>query len=124
MTIPTLYEEYVNGTVSPVQALRSLCMALGEVESELQPLTVERELLRQQIGDIVAQFTDQKAMVRGFGLVRITAPALTEKYDTKQVDKLVTWLTDEGHTDIAESLAACKAKGMRSGGLRIEREPQ
>lgn len=117
----TIFTDYENGTVGPVQTLRALCMSLGEVESELEPLAAEREQLRHQIGDVVARMDRQLEVVPGFGTIRITGPGISERYDTTAVDAIVSQLMDEGHGQLAEALAACKVKSMRAGGLRIER---
>lgn len=118
----TTYEQYVDGFMSPMQALRALVMELGEVESELAPLEEQRAQLREQISDVVSRLDGQRAEIKGFGRVLITSPSVSEAYDTKALDALLGRLRDEGRHEEADVLLACKGKRMRSGGLRIERE--
>lgn len=120
--IATPYQEWQEGTLGPAAALRALCSDLGEVEDELATLQAQRDALRFQVGEIVVRQDKQRADVPGFGRILFTAPGISQKYDMGQVDALVSWLADEGYTDIAERLAACKTKSMRVGGMRIERE--
>jgi hypothetical protein len=114
------YLQWSDGFMTSHQALRALCMELGELESELEPLTSQREALRARIGDIVGR-EDGPVEIRGFGVVRITAPSVTKGYDKAAIKALIDELAED-HPAIAEKLAGCETKSMRAGGLRIERE--
>lgn len=116
------YEEWEDGFLSPQQALRTLVVELGEVESDLQPLDTQRNALREQIGNIVARMDNQRAEIKGFGRVLITAPGFSEGYDTAQLNAMLATLRERGDDLLADWLESCKTKRMRSGGLRIERE--
>lgn len=123
MTVSTdIYQEWVDGYATPIEALRVLCIELGEVESDLQPLQEQRERLRSQLSDVLARIDGQKYTLKGFGTLAIGGPTITKKYDTHLVDMLVNELTETGYEEIARKLARCKGKSMRAGGLRIERE--
>lgn len=118
----SVYQEWVDGYVTPMQAIRSLCMELGEVESDLAPLQEQREQLRVQIGEVLARVGEPKVTIKGFGALSLTGPSITQKYDTRMIDAIIDELTEAGNTELAQKLAACKGKSMRAGGLRIERE--
>ena len=81
------YLKWADGFLTDHQALRELCMSLGELERELEPLSKEREALRTRIADIVAR-QDGPVEIRGFGVVRITAPSVTKGYDKDAVKAL------------------------------------
>lgn len=114
--------DWENGDLTDREALRHLCRDLGEVESSLEPLTREREQLRETIGRIVARLDGQKAEVRGFGSLAITGGGETVSYDAKACDALVAKLAANGYASIAEELAQARKTGMRSAALRITRE--
>lgn len=114
------YDDWKEGLIGPEAALRTLCVELGETESDLDPLQKEREQLRAHISEIVDRLGG-KADVQGFGKLEITSPVKTGRYDTKQLDALVRTLLDE-YPHIARSITACRAESARAGSLRITRE--
>lgn len=117
----TIYDHFVDGLATPVQTLRSLCRDLGEVESELIPLQAQRDLLRAQISEVLTMIDGENAVVPGFGVVKLTSASYTLRYDTDRLDAVLDEL-EETHPDIAQQIARCQIRGMRMGGLRIERE--
>lgn len=113
-----LLARYEDGFATPYETLRALCMELGEVESELDPLQQQRERLRNEIGNVLARIGD-KAEIKGFGKLSITAPSVSTGYDAKALRALVdSW----GDTEAARQVQACEKQTVRVGGLRIERE--
>jgi hypothetical protein len=114
------YLQWAEGFLTPHQALRALCSELGEVESEIEPLTKQREALRGRIAEIVSR-QDGPVEIKGFGVVRITAPGVTKGYDKEAVKALILEWADD-FPEFAERLSACEKQTMRAGGLRIERE--
>jgi hypothetical protein len=115
------YQAWQDGYATPLEALRALCMDLGEVESELDPLTAQRETLRNQISEVLARIDGEKAEVKGFGTLRLTQASITKGYDKAKIQALINELVED-YPEIAARLVACETQTMRSGGLRIERE--
>lgn len=115
-------ERWQEGDLSDLEALRALALNLGEVESDLEPLTREREYLREQIGRIVARQSGQKAEVKGFGTLAITGGGETTSYDAKALDGLMAKLLANGYGEIAEELAQARKTSQRAASLRITRE--
>lgn len=89
-----------DGAISDFEALRALAMQLGEVEDDYQTLAKEREHLREQIGQIVARQTGQKAEVKGFGQMAITGGGETVSYDAKALDNLMAELMASGDIEL------------------------
>lgn len=100
--------------------LYTLCSDLGEVESQLEGLTAEREQLRAQISEIVERLGG-KANVRGFGDLHIASPVKIVTYDRKGLETLTEELAANGYEEIAEAISFYRKESARSGGLRIIR---
>ena len=115
------FTEWDAGTLTDVQALRVLAMELGKVQSELEPLKAQEARLRDELSRVVAHMGG-KADVPGFGQLAMTAPSITNSYDSKRLDDIVMGLIAEGYADIAESIANCRKQSSRAGSLRITRE--
>lgn len=115
------YWAWQEGDLTAMEALRALCMTLGEVESELEPFEAERGTLRSQISEIVAAVPGEKAEIKGFGVVRLTQASVTKGFDKEKIQALINELVED-YPDIAARLVACETKSMRAGSLRIERE--
>jgi hypothetical protein len=114
-----IYAAYVEGYATPLEALRLLCADYDELDQTYHDFEQHRDHLRTQISDVVDRLGG-KVEVAGFGTLAITAPSITTGYDKVQIKALLADLA-ESHPDIADRLAACATKSMRSGGLRIER---
>ncbi|HEY1013011.1 MAG TPA: hypothetical protein VGE07_09940 [Herpetosiphonaceae bacterium] len=100
--------------------LYTLCSDLGEVESQLEGLTAERDQLRAQISEIVERLGG-KASVRGFGELQIASPVKIVSYDRKGLETLTEELAANGYEEIAEAIRFYRKESARSGGLRINR---
>src|SRR5688572_6770872 len=120
---PTI-EYWEAGELTDEQALRALANDLGEVESSLEPLTKEREQLREVLGRIVARLDGQKATVPGFGALAITGGGETVSYDAKVLDALTAELLQMGDAFTASRIAAARRTTTRASSLRITREKQ
>lgn len=114
------FAEWDAGTLTDEQTLRALAYDLAEVQSELEPLKAQEARLRDELSRVLAH-AGGKADVAGFGQLTMTAPSITTSYDQKRLDDLVLSLIAEGHTDVAEAIAACRKQGQRAGSLRIVR---
>jgi hypothetical protein len=114
--------DYTETQLTPMQALRSLCSDLAEVESELAPLNAQREHLRNQISELLTRIDGEQAVIKGFGTVRLMGASVTDRWDGKALADLAYQFEDNGQPDIAKAIRDCKEKTMRSGGLRVERE--
>lgn len=105
--------------------LRSLCMELGEVESEIDiamaSLKKQRDLLREKISIIVASY-DETVKIPGFGTLRITKPSSSTKYDPDMVEQVIKALQDKGEIFMAQALIDCRENSVRSGSLMIVKE--
>lgn len=115
----TIFEEWQDGNVTDIPALRALLSDLREVESEIAPLEQQKAQLRDQIGMIVARAGTQE--LPGLGRVSITSPSVTVSYDTRKVNEIALALAAT-HPEIAAQLVAARKTSERSGSLRIESE--
>lgn len=115
----TIFEQWQDGDVTDIPALRALLSDLREVESEIAPLEAQKSQLRDQIGLIVARSGTQE--LPGLGKVSITSPGVSVSYDTKKINELALALTAT-HPEIAALLVAARKTSERSGSLRIESE--
>lgn len=115
------FAEWEAGDLPDSQALRTLAMDLGELESELAPLNAQRERLRDQLSRVLVH-AGGKADIPGFGALIITDASITKSYDTKALDELIIRLTGIGESEIAQQIAACRRESGRAGSLRITRE--
>lgn len=118
----TALESWQAGDLSDLEALRALALNLGEVESDLKPLTLERTYLREAISQIVARLPQQKAEVAGFGVLAITGGGETVSYDAKALDSLMAKLLAEGYTQVARAIADARKTSQRAASLRVTRE--
>lgn len=114
------YAAWIDGDVTAMEALRSLCADYEEIEASYKDYEKLRETVRDQMSRVVEKL-DGKAEVKGFGKLTLTAPTITEGYDKAQIRAIILDLIAD-YPDIAGRLAACATKSMRAGGLRIERE--
>ena len=76
----SMMQDWRDGLMSNQQALRARCSDLGEVESEIKPLSDERTAIRADIRAIV-EYMGGKATVPGFGALVIRAPSVSRPYD-------------------------------------------
>ena len=118
----TTITDYAEGTITATQAIRALCRDLGEVESQIAPLENERAGLRAAISEVLARMDGERADVPGFGVVKLTAPAVVERWDGDRVAALREYLVATGQDALVDALDGCRVQSMRAGALRIERE--
>ena len=114
------YAAWLDGDVTAMEALRSLCDDYEEIEQSYKDYEGLRNQTRDQLSHVVEKL-DGKVEVKGFGVLTLTAPTITEGYDKKLIRDLIMDLVAD-YPDIAGRLAACATKSARAGGLRIERE--
>lgn len=114
------FEDWQEGLVPDMDALRVLCSDLGEVESDLAPLQEQREALRAQIGEVVAR-RGEAVEIAGFGRIEIAPAAIVRGYDKRRLDALLVDLAGEA-PEVARRLAECRTETARAGSLRITRE--
>src|SRR4029450_7828621 len=84
----TIFDDWRDGTISDVEAVRGIASDLGEIESQLAPLEAERQNLRDQLSQIVSRL-GARASVAGFGKIELTAPSVARSYDKKRLDQLI-----------------------------------
>ena|SRR5258706_3818896 len=111
---------WLDGDVTAMEALRSLCSDYEEIEASYKDFESLRATVRDQLSNVLEKL-DGKAEVKGFGKLTLSAPSITEGYDKAQIRAIILDLIAD-YPDIAGRLAACATKSMRAGGLRIERE--
>ena len=115
-----MYAAWLDGDATDIEVLRSLCSDYEEIEASYKDFEGLRNQTRDQLSHVVEKL-DGKVKVKGFGVLPLTAPTITEGYDKKLIrDLIMDLITD--YPDIAARIAACVTKSMRAGGLRIERE--
>jgi hypothetical protein len=117
----TVTHDYTDTHLTPMQALRSLCSDLAEVESEIAPLERQRQDLRNQISEMLTRVDGEQATIKGFGTVRLMSASVVDKWDGKALAALAYQYEDAGQPEIARAIRECKEKTMRAGGLRVER---
>ncbi len=115
-----VYAAYIDGDVTPIEALRSLCSDYEELDQTYKQFETMREQTRQQISEVVAKLGG-KVSLSGFGELRITEPSIVKGFDRAQIQALINELVGD-YPEVAARLAMCETKSMRAGGLRIERE--
>lgn len=103
------------------KALHELCATLGEVESQIAPLTAEKEQARNEISYILAAVGLTAHTVAGFGKLEVTPATLVKGWDSKALQSLLDELLDES-PDLAARLNRCRTQTSRAGSLRITRE--
>jgi len=115
-----IYAAWLDGDVTAMEALRSLCDDYEEIEASYKDFDGLRGQTRDQISQVVEKMGGKVAL-KGFGTLSITDASITEGYDKKLIRDLIMDLVAD-YPDIAARLTACATKSMRAGGLRIERE--
>ena len=115
-----VYAAWLDGDVTAMEALRSLCADYEELDSTYKDYEGLRNQTRDQLSQVVEKL-DGKVEVKGFGVLTITNAVVTEGYDKAKIRDLIMDLVAD-HPAIAARLAACSTKTARAGGLRIERE--
>lgn len=115
-----VYAAYIDGDVTAIEALRSLCSDYEELDQTYKQFEAMRDQTRQQISEVVLKLGG-KVTVSGFGELRITEPSIVKGFDRAQIQALINELVGD-YPEVAARLAACETKSMRAGGLRIERE--
>jgi hypothetical protein len=117
----SMMQDWRDGLLSDQQALCARCSDLGEVESEIKPLSDERTAIRADISAIVA-YMGGKATVPGFGWLVMRAPSMSRPYDEGALDEVVQSLRETGYSEIANEIANCRKTQTRAGGLAITPE--
>jgi len=115
-----IYAAWLDGDVTAMEALRSLCSDYEEIEQSYKDYEGLRNQTRDQMSNVVEKIGG-KVEVKGFGVLTVTQASITEGYDKKLIRDLIMDLVTD-YPDIAARLAGCATKSMRAGGLRIERE--
>jgi len=121
-----IFDKFQAGQVSAEEALRSLALDLGEIESELemqtQKLQAERSSIRDRIAIVLAMSQRDKAVVPGFGTMIMTKPSFRVKWNGSQLSKLMHRLRVQGYHEIADQILGCSEESEVAGSLRITRE--
>ena len=115
-----IYAAWQDGDVTAMEAIRSLCSDYEEIEQSYKDFEGLRNQTRDQLSQVVERL-DGRVDVKGFGVLTITPPSITEGYDKTKIRDLIMDLVAD-YPDIAARLAACSTKSARAGGLRIERD--
>jgi hypothetical protein len=119
----SVFAEWDAGDLTDYQALRSLAIELGEVQSELSPLRMQEARLRDELSRVLAH-AGGKAEVPGFGALLLTQPSVTRSYDTEGLNNLCLQLISDGYGPIAEQIARLRRESSRAGSLRITKEKE
>jgi hypothetical protein len=116
-----VYAAYLDGDVTAMEALRSLCADYEELDTTYKDFEGLRDRVREQISNVLSRIGD-KVEIKGFGVLALSAPSIAVSFDKQKLAALMNELVDEGESAIADRIVACRTKSARSGGLRIERE--
>ncbi len=116
-----IYGAWLDGDVTAMEALRSLCSDYEELDATYKDFEGLREQAREQISNVMVKIGD-RVEVKGFGLLSLMQPSIVEGFDKKALTNLVRDLVQEGSADMAQRIMACSTRTARVGGLRIERE--
>lgn len=115
-----IFDQWKDGNLTDLQAIRALCSNLGEIESELAPLEAEKQATRDKIAIIIDKIGTTE--IAGFGKLEMTSPTVTKSYSKDKIDELIERLCEEGYWPIAQRIRQCRTESPRAGGLRITRE--
>lgn len=115
------YGAWLDGDVSAMEALTALCSDYEELDDTYKQFEKLREMTREHIGNVLVKI-DDKVEIKGFGTLTIAAPTISEGYDKKALNQLIDALVQEGNSEVAQRIMACRTRSSRAGGLRIERE--
>lgn len=120
------YEEWQDGYLEPLAALRSLAMELGEVQDELdttsKPLQAQVDDIRGKMLEIMRSLDDSVINIRGFGEVTYVPGTEVTKYDKRMIDRLVITLESAGDKFTADLIRSCITKSLKSEYIRIQKE--
>ena len=116
-----VYAAWLDGDVTAMEALRSLCNDYEELDQSYKDYEKLREVTRDQMSNVMVKIGD-KVEVDGFGVVMLSSGVVVEGFDKAKLKALIYELIDEGEFPIADRIRACMTKSARAGGLRIERE--
>lgn len=116
-----VFEQWQNGDISAELAVETLCQELVSIEDKLEPLDETRKVIRANLSEVVESAYSGKAIVQGFGQLKITEPSQSVTYPREKIEKLILQLVKEGHADIAERITQCSTTRFTSGSLRIDR---
>lgn len=119
-------QQWEEGNITDMQAIKALVNELGEVEDELKSYERQKEETRNLLTRIIQR--TGKVEIRGYGSIMMTQPSTTSRYDTKALDNLVLELMQTEWEDmaipmqIAAKIAECRRETTKGAFLRIERE--
>lgn len=114
-----IFEQWRDGAITDTQVLRALASDLGEIESDIKPMELQREQIRADISYVIAKVGITE--IPGFGRLELTPASRTRGYDKAMLNELVIQLTAEGYGTIAQQIAQCRTETPRAGALRITR---
>lgn len=106
-----------------MEELIVLMRNIGEIDSEIDALTSQRNELRQRL-EILVSGLGGKVEVPGVGSAHIQATTKSWSFDTKGVDELIQQLIADGELHTAKALIAHRKESVRTGGLRVRMEKQ
>lgn len=116
-----VFEQWQEGEVSAEATIETLCQELVAVEDKLEPLEQTVKAIRANLSEVVERAYSGKAIVQGFGQLKITEPSQSVTYPREKIEKLILQLVKEGHPDIAERITQCNTTKSITGSLRIDR---
>jgi hypothetical protein len=115
-----IYEDWQDGDLTDMEALRFLAGDLCEVEDVYERATAMRETVRNQIAHIVAHLGDDRVTSGGY-VFQLTRPSVSYSYDTKALGNLVLELMLSGNP-AAQRISALRKQSERAGSLRVTKE--
>lgn len=113
------YEQWQEGELNDLEALKMLCQQLDSLQDRLEPLQEQEKVIRARISEVV-EHQGGRAELQGFGSLMITNASLATSYNRKALDDLLDTL-QKTNPEIGQALANCRQETARSGSLRITR---
>ena len=94
---------------------------IAEIDSELAPLTSRRDMVRDQIRELVTVLGGSVS-VPGFGTALITKSTKSASYDAQTLDALTSELVRNGEIQTAQRIADARKESQRAGYIMLKKD--
>jgi hypothetical protein len=94
---------------------------IAEIDSEIAPLTFRRDVIREQIKELVTALGGSVS-VPGFGTALMTKSAKSASYDAQAVDAIVSQLVRDGEIQTAQRIADARKESQRAGYIMLKKD--
>lgn len=94
---------------------------IAEIDSELTPITVRRDAIRDEIKKLVLTLGGTVS-IPGFGTALMTKSTKSASYDAASVDAIVSELVRNGEIQTAQKLADARKESQRAGYIMLKKD--